>query len=168
MRSSHSTRAKVRDKAKARQSELREERQRVKTKLGTWPNVILREPEREKPEPAKTSLRPEIKGTEETWAETRRKCIPAKCPDPEVIPASRNASSVAGLCQPQSGSGGAHAAGVLAMTSSPSRTFASFQCNVSTLQRITQPRPLLLTFSQRSHGGTLQEWTCPPDSRSGC
>ena len=45
--------------------------------------------EQAKPEQMGRSSRPEIKGTEETWLATRRKCTPAKWEEPAVLLANR-------------------------------------------------------------------------------
>src|SRR4029077_10139727 len=95
MRSSHSTRAKAWDKARAAHRDLGLQLERVqakvKTKSGTHPNLIARaqapgKPEKESAlerarEKVKTSSRLEIK---EPLGETRPKCIPAKEPGLEV------------------------------------------------------------------------------------
>src|SRR5215471_6209892 len=112
-RSDHSTRQKALAKGKARRKSGPQEEQQereLETSLGTYLGVRARKQEREKleanratclniilfreqvrqPEPATleqtgTNLTPESKGTEETWAETRRKCTPANSADQEVI-----------------------------------------------------------------------------------
>src|SRR5215510_12752790 len=109
-RSNRSTKAKARGKARVRKDwkqqepegeletrrgtylsvkarEEERELEKVETNSGTQLNVICREPEQVTLENTGKSSRLEIKGTGETWAETRRKCTPAKWPGPEVLQA---------------------------------------------------------------------------------
>src|SRR5262245_9586862 len=73
---------------------MREQDQGKLEITGIWLSAIGRAPEQvtpgqDKPGQTQTSTRQEINSTGETWAETRRKCTPARWEDQAVLVANR-------------------------------------------------------------------------------